>query len=269
MQDRPLITLTTDFGYEDAFVGVMKGVILKINPRAAIVDLTHGIRPYSIVDAAYAIGTSYSYFPEKTIHVVVADPGVGSSRRALIAEAANQFFVGPDNGVLSYIFRNNPGEVRVFDVTAERYFLSAKSPTFQARDLFCPVAAWLSRGISPAEFGAPIKDYFTPELPAAEITSAGSLKGEIIHIDRFGNAISSIRGSDMAWLREKRPEEGLRVLLKGREIPVKVFYAQCNDSSLSALLNSSGYLEFFIYRGDASAEHHISIGDPVEVAIIA
>src|SRR5512143_1493779 len=133
MQDNPLITLTTDFGYDDPFAGVMKGVILSINPRARIVDITHGIRPHDIKEAAFVIGTNYSYFPDNTIHLVIVDPGVGSARRPLLVESGGHYFIGPDNGVFSLVYQKNPGPPRVVHITSEQYFLTSRSSTFQGR----------------------------------------------------------------------------------------------------------------------------------------
>jgi S-adenosylmethionine hydrolase len=144
---RPVITLTTDFGLSDHFVGVMKGVILGIEPAAQIVDISHGVQPYQIVDGAFTIAQAYRYFPKKTIHVVVVDPGVGSARRPLLAEMGGQYFVAPDNGVLSMVFAREKPKVR--HITNERYFLHPLSRTFHGRDVFSPVAAHLAAGVPP------------------------------------------------------------------------------------------------------------------------
>jgi S-adenosylmethionine hydrolase len=149
---RPVITLTTDFGLSDHFVGVMKGVILDIQPAAQIVDISHGVQPYQILDGAFTIAEAYRYFPKKTIHVVVVDPGVGSARRPLLAEMGGQCFVAPDNGVLSMVFAREKTKVR--HITNQRYFLHPLSRTFHGRDVFSPVAAHLAAGVTPAKFGS-------------------------------------------------------------------------------------------------------------------
>lgn len=266
MQDNPLITLTTDFGYEDPFVGVMKGVILKINPRAEIIDVTHGITPQDIRGAAFAIGTSYTFFPDDTIHIVVVDPGVGSGGRPIIVSAGHHYFIGPDNGVFSYIYKVGQEAPEVIHITAEHYFLSNKSTTFQGRDVFCPVAAWFSRGVALSKFGDPITDYQKIELPFASLSPDGTLRGEVIHIDRFGNAITNIRKADIERLfcSEFAP---CKIMLKGREIPCKRFYLEAEGGKLCSLVNSSDFLEFFLYAGNAAAECNITVGDAVEIVL--
>src|ERR1700729_3126348 len=147
----PILTLTTDFGLSDHFVGVMKGVILGILPEVQLIDVSHGIQPYGIADGAFTIAQAYRYFPKKTVHVVVVDPGVGSARRPLLAEMAGQYFVAPDNGVLSMVLAREKRKVR--HITNERYFLDPVSRTFHGRDIFSPVAAHLTTGVTPAQFG--------------------------------------------------------------------------------------------------------------------
>jgi S-adenosyl-L-methionine hydrolase (adenosine-forming) len=152
----PIITLTTDFGLSDHFVGVMKGVILGIQPAAQLIDISHGVQPYDIADGAFTIAQAYGYFPKKTIHIVVVDPGVGSARRPLLAEMAGQYFVAPDNGVLSMVFGRETAagkQCRVRHITNEGYFVHPVSRTFHGRDVFSPVAAHLAAGITPAQFG--------------------------------------------------------------------------------------------------------------------
>src|SRR5882762_8050824 len=155
---RPIITLTTDYGTNDHLVGTLKGVILKINPEATIVDITHNVAPFDLLDGALAIGSAYSYFPARTIHVVVVDPGVGTDRRPLLVTAENQYFVAPDNGVLSLIY-DREDNVVARHVTAEHYFLQPVSKTFHGRDVFAPIAAWLTKGWQTASMGDEITDY--------------------------------------------------------------------------------------------------------------
>ena len=268
MPDKRIITLTTDFGYEDPFVGVMKGVILKINPGAEIIDLTHGIRPQDILEAALTIGLNYKYFPDNTIHVVVVDPGVGSGRRPVLVECDRHFFIGPDNGVFSYIFKKEHDILDVIHITSEHYFLSTKSPTFQGRDFFAPAAAWFSKGVNMSSFGERVTDYQTIDLPFPELTAEGTVTGEVIQIDRFGNAITNIAKADMERLEGAGAEAEYRIILGDRAVPLKDFYAQSADRSLCAVVNSSDNLEFFIYSGSASKEFSISIGDRVEISLI-
>jgi S-adenosylmethionine hydrolase len=266
MPGSPLITLTTDFGYDDPFVGVMKGVILKINPETRIVDITHGIRPQDIQEAAFTIGMNYRYFPEGTIHLVVVDPGVGSARRPLLVLSENHFFVGPDNGVFSYIYRVKHETLQVVHITAEHYFLRQRSPTFQGRDHFAPVAAWFSRGVRMEKFGDPITDYRVIDIPFPTAAGDGTVRGCIIHIDRFGNAISNVCRADLNG--PAAPGRTFRVLLNGSDAPQKNFYYEAEDDKLYSLLNSSGYIEFFVRGGNASLKYHVSVGDQVEVVSV-
>lgn len=266
-ENEPVITLTTDFGYRDPFVGIMKGVILKINPGAKIVDLTHGIAPQDVKEAAFSLGVSYKFFPEHTIHVVVVDPGVGSGRRPVLVSADKQYFIGPDNGVFSYVYEYSRESLQVVHVSARRYYLLSESPTFQGRDVFAPVAAWLSRGKVISDFGDSIADYQKFEVPSPVLTASGVLTGEVIHLDRFGNAITNVRKSDIDEFCGEISLSAGKILLGGREVRLKEYYSQAEDKELYSLVNSSGYLEFFVSGGNAALEYKISIGDKIEVRV--
>ncbi|MGB7228865.1 MAG: SAM-dependent chlorinase/fluorinase, partial [Candidatus Acidiferrales bacterium] len=161
---RPIITITTDFGSADSLVGSMKGVILSIQPDAEIVDITHKILPYDLLDAALAIGTAYKFFPPRTIHIVVVDPGVGTERRPVLATAGQHYFVAPDNGVLSMVYQSEES-LTVRHITSEHYFLQPVSNTFHGRDIFSPVAAWLSKNGQSLAFGEEITDFVRFTLP--------------------------------------------------------------------------------------------------------
>lgn len=273
MQNNPVITLTTDFGYKDPFVGVMKGVILKINPSVNIIDVTHDIAPYNIMEAALTIGVSYEFFPAGTIHVVVVDPGVGSQRRPILVVTNNHYFIGPDNGVFSYIYnmkRSCPSPIplpQVIHITSEHYFMPQRGPTFHGRDIFAPVAAWLSKGIDISEFGEPITDYINLHIPVPIITKENTIEGEVIFIDRFGNAITNIRTQEIDTLRGINPEGSLKVLVKGKQIPLKDYYSQVEDKGLYSLINSLGYLELFVCQGNASKDFGIAAGDRVSIKL--
>ncbi len=266
MSGRPIITLTTDFGRDDPFVGVMKGVILKINPEAEIIDITHGIRPQDIQEAAYTIGMNFNYFPDDTLHVVVVDPGVGSHRRPVLILSDHHYFLGPDNGVFSYIYRMEHETLDVVHVTADHYFLRKESSTFQGRDVFAPVAGWFSRGVRMDKFGDLITDYEKIALPLPRLTPEGYLQGEVILIDRFGNAITNITKSDMDTACGTPARGRCKVMFRGGVIPLRSFYSEEEMGDLCSVVNSSGLLEFFIYRGNAADKHHIAIGDHVTVA---
>jgi S-adenosylmethionine hydrolase len=260
MPNERIITLTTDFGYDDPFVGVMKGVILKINPQATVVDLTHGIKPQDIREAAFAIGTHYNYFPDNTIHVVVVDPGVGSKRRPIAVMADRHYFIGPDNGVFSVVYNGGHEILDVFHLTATHYFLSSPAPTFHGRDIFASTAGWLSKGIEISKFGDQIGDYHKVRLPVPAVTAEGMLKGEVIHIDRFGNAMTNVKVTDLDRFRGTKPGGSVKIVVKGKEVPLKTFYAEAAENQLCALINSSGYLELFLNGGNAAASYAISAG---------
>src|SRR5580704_16890702 len=196
---RPIVTLTTDFGLSDHFVGVMKGVILGIQPAAQLIDISHGVQPYDIADGAFTIVQAYRYFPKKTVHVVVVAPGVGSARRPLLAEVAGQYFVAPDNGVLSMIFAREQPKVR--HITSERYFLDPVSRTFHGRDLFSPVAAHLAAGVKPAKFGQRIEDYIRASFEQPAQTSQHIWTGIILKADHFGNLVTNFHIDQFPGLR--------------------------------------------------------------------
>lgn len=259
-----MITLTTDFGLDDPFVGVMKGVILNINPRLTVIDLTHGISSHDIREAAFTVGMNYRFFPEKTAHVVVVDPGVGSQRRPILVVAGKHYFIGPDNGVFSYIFEKERASLRVVHITADHYFLKRKSPTFQGRDIFAPVAAWLTSGKNFRIFGEEITDYETIDLPMPGCRNS-TLKGEVILIDKFGNAMTNIGQAEIDALSGRNPGKTVKVFLKKNEVPLREYYGQATGKGLHAVINSSESLEFFVNRGSAAKTFKISAGDAVEV----
>ena len=210
----PLITLLTDFGTTDYFVGAVKGVILSINPAARVVDITHEIPPQDIEAAAFTLLAAYPSFPAGTVHVAVVDPGVGSTRRAILVEAAGQVFVGPDNGIFSYVYEAAP-DIRVFEITNQKYFRMPVSTTFNGRDVFAPVAAAVSTGIKPSELGNEIRDPILLASLLPEKSGKGTVRGRIIHIDRFGNCITNITARE---LTEKMIADGAYLVAKGAKV---------------------------------------------------
>lgn len=266
MAANPIITLTTDFGDRSPFSGIMKGVILNINPAVNIVDITHTISPHNILEAAYSLEISSTVFPTKTIHVAVVDPEVGSPRRPIIVATDRHYFVGPDNGVFTRVYLQSES-IQVIHVTGEHYFLPDRSSTFHGRDVFAPLAAWLSKEINILRFGDPITDYVTLPLPMPLMPAEHSIMGEIIYIDSFGNAIANIQKQQIAYLMEKNPEGKLRVMMKDTEAPLKTYYAQAGNKNLYALINSFGYLEFFANKGNAVSEFAIQVGEKVSVIL--
>jgi S-adenosylmethionine hydrolase len=248
---RRVITLLTDFGGSDPFVGVMKGVILGINPEAVIVDLCHGTTAHDPSEAAFLLATTYRYFPKGTIHVAVVDPGVGGPRRPILAACDGHLFVGPDNGLLGPIAeRGGPSSVRA--ITAARYFLQPVSATFHGRDIFAPIAGHLSLGAEPDRFGPTIEDYVRLTLPRPSRSGARSITGEVLHIDRFGNLVSNIGREDLEPLASGGPITALLVQIAGRTIPIVAYYARVAPGAPGAVIGSAEYLEIFVHQGDAS-----------------
>ena len=198
---RPILTLTTDFGASDHYVGAMKGVILSICPQAQIVDICHDVMPFQIAEGAYVIAQAYDCFPMKTVHVVVVDPGVGTARRPILLEAAGQYFIGPDNGVLSMLYSRGKHKVRL--IANDRYFRQPVSATFHGRDIFAPVAAHVAAGIAPSRIGKPIEDYLRPEFAKPVRTGERTWSGSILKIDRFGNVVTNFHVRDFPELRRQ------------------------------------------------------------------
>lgn len=259
MKRAPVITLLTDFGTADYFVAAVKGVVLTSNPLASIVDITHEIPPQDIEAGAFTLLTCYRDFPEGTIHVAVVDPGVGSARRPIIVRAGSQYFVGPDNGLFSYVLDQEPAP-KIHHATAEKYFRPSPSPTFHGRDLFAPVAAALSTGVKPHKFGPRIEDEvrLAPLAPVRE--QDGSLKGRIIHIDRFGNCITNFTRSDAP------DSDQLKLLVKRRVIQqVRKFFADDAGApeELFAIWGSAGFLELASNGASAATLLRAKRGDPV------
>jgi S-adenosylmethionine hydrolase len=266
MEDRPFITLTTDFGTKDPFVGIMKGVIFSINPSVTIVDITHNISPQNVMEAAFTLEMSYGSFPHKTIHVAVVDPGVGSARRPLLVATDYHYFIGPDNGIFSHIY-HLAESLTVIHITAEHYFLPQRSSTFHGRDVFAPVAAWMSKGIDIERFGEPVKDYVIMQEPSLASASDKAVEGEVIYIDRFGNLMTNIPEQKINVTGSSEARDGLKVVVKDREAPLKKFYSEAGDKELCSLINSFGYLELFVNRGNASSDFVINVGEKVNVIL--
>jgi len=263
-----VITLTTDFGVRDPFVGVMKGVILGINPDVKIVDITHNIAPHNILEASLVISMSYEYFPKETIHVVVVDPGVGGNRRPILVVTEDHYFVGPDNGVFTPVFEHtSPDFLRVIHLTTRHHFLPVRGPTFHGRDIFAPVAAWLSRGIETNRFGDEITDYVKIPTIKTSVEDNKRIKGYVIIIDTFGNAITNITMDDIETLSPSFSMDRLTVRYRDQEVGIVGFYEEAKDSGLCCLINSFGRLELFVYMDRASEKYNIKIGDSVSVTL--
>jgi S-adenosylmethionine hydrolase len=244
----PIITLTTDFGTSDHLVGTMKGVILNINPAVRIVDLNHHVTPFDVLDGALSIANAYRYFPARTIHVVIVDPGVGTDRRPLLVSGEKQYFIAPDNGVLSMIFARESCLVR--HITSEHYFLNPVSPTFHGRDIFVPTAAWLSKAFQTEAFGEEITDPVRFTMPKPK--SAGQVvKGVVLRVDAFGNLMTNLRTEDVP---AAAVESGaIKLSVAGKEIrKLAQTFGLGTPGEPIALFGSAGYLEIAVNRGSAA-----------------
>jgi S-adenosylmethionine hydrolase len=252
-----LITLTTDFGLADSYVGAMKGVILGIDPTATIVDISHDIAPQDVREAAYVIYTAYPYFPPDTVHVVVVDPGVGSRRRALALRAAQACFVAPDNGVLSYVLARE-GMREAVSLTSSRYHRRTVSHTFHGRDIFAPVAAHLARGVPLTEVGEPLTEIVTFSLPQPQVLPDGDVVGHVLHIDRFGNLILDVREGDFIV------GGGIILEVAGRRIQgLGRTFTDVSAGELVAYIGSSGHLEIASREGNAAQSLGVKRGDKI------
>lgn len=265
----PVITLLTDFGTADYFVAAVKGAILTINPQVSLVDITHEVPPQDIESGAFTLLTCYNDFPAGTIHVAVVDPGVGSARRGLVVRAGSHYFVGPDNGLLSYIC-DRESSFEVFELKSEKYFRPSPSPSFHGRDIFAPVAAALSTGVKPKQFGPRIKDEvrLAPLAPVKD--QDGSLRGRIIHIDHFGNCITNFTRSDIpSFMRSDIPNSPqIQLRVKRRTIrTVRKFFADGPSDDLFAIWGSAGFLELSLNGGSAATLLRAKPGDPVIVSV--
>jgi S-adenosylmethionine hydrolase len=256
----PIITLTTDYGTNDHLVGVLKGVILRINPDVQIVDITHGVTPFDLLDGATVIANAYPFFPPRTIHVVVVDPGVGTERRPLIVSGQNQYFLAPDNGVLSGVFEKEQNFL-VRHLTAEHYFLHPVSKTFHGRDVFAPVAGWLSKNWQPGSMGEEITDFKRFALPRPK-EADGQLKGVVLKVDSFGNLITNFRGEDLPAAAIEKGAINLQVGTHAISKLVPTF-ANGNAGEAIAYVGSSGNLEIGVNKGSASKTLGVGRGAPV------
>jgi len=259
----PIVTLTTDYGTSDHLVGVLKGVILKINPEVQIVDITHQVTPFDLLDGALAIASAYAYFPPRTIHVVVVDPGVGTERRPLLVSGQNQYFIAPDNGVLSGVFEKEQNFV-VRHLTSEHYFLHPVSKTFHGRDVFAPVAGWLSKNWQPGSMGEEITDFKRFAMPRAK-EGDGGMKGVVMKVDSFGNLLTTFRAEDLPSEALEKGEVKLQLATHSITKIVPTF-ASGDAGEAVAYIGSGGYLEVAINKGNASKTLGVGRGAPVVLA---
>jgi len=262
---RPIITLTTDFGLNDHFVGTMKGVILDIVPNAQIVDICHSVQPFDILDGALTIAQTYSYYPAHTVHMIVVDPGVGSARRPIVASTEKYNFVAPDNGVLSLMYAREP-RLKVRHISADHYFLQPLSRTFHGRDIFAPVAAYLAKGVEGEKFGETITDFVRFNAPRPKAADARTLRGVVLKVDRFGNLITNITPEDVPWLFQAQTPAFKIVVGKQEVTSMKMNYAEGAPSEVFGILGSMGYLELAANR--AAAVQLTGAGKGSEVNVV-
>lgn len=272
----PIVTLTTDFGYDDAYVAAVKGAILNVNPKATIVDVSHTIRPQDILQAAFILNAAYRYFPKQTVHVAIVDPGVGSERRGVILKAPSAMFVAPDNGILTYIIddlfsvdgqsliEQTQGLTEIVfkkgleaaAITDPRFWRHPVSPTFHGRDIFAPVAAGLSLGISPYEFGEKINSLHALSIAKPSLDPDGNVVGQVLHVDRFGNLITNIRSNSL-------PSKNITIDVGGRRVQGRSdYYAQ--GEGIMAVAGSTGYIEISLRDGSACDFLGVEVGDEVK-----
>jgi S-adenosylmethionine hydrolase len=262
---QPIVTLITDFDTADHFVGTMKGVILNINPDVEIVDICHEVASYDIFDAAFTLAQSYRFFPPETIHLVVVDPGVGTARRPLLARTMAHKFVAPDNGVLSLIYEREEN-VEVRHITSDHYFLNPVSNTFQGRDIFAPVAGWLSKWVEVDKFGDLVTDYTKFTSPKPKRVSDNLIKGVILKVDKFGNIITNLTPEDLPQLFSENPPP-FKIIINQQEITrLNLAYSMGKPSEIFAIVGSSGYIEICTNRGSAAKTLNVNRG--VEVGVM-
>lgn len=261
---RPIITLTTDYGTGDHLVGAMKGVILRINSEVTLVDITHQVIAHDVLDAAITIGQSFHYFPPRTIHVVVVDPGVGTPRRPILVATDQHYFVAPDNGVLSSVY-DQTETLNGWHITAEHYFRNPVSNTFHGRDIFAPVAAWLSKSWQTSSFGDSVTDFVRFTIPRPK-TVENTIKAVILKVDNFGNLMTNLRAEDVPAVAAANGQFKIRV---GNGEITKAFqtFAQGTPGEPFALIGSSGYVEISLNKGNAARTLGVSRGAEVTVEL--
>jgi S-adenosyl-L-methionine hydrolase (adenosine-forming) len=268
MQRRPIITLLTDFGHQDPYVGIMKGVILALCPDAALVDLCHETSAHDVLGGSFLLQSASPFFPAGTIHVAVVDPGVGGARRPILAHINDQFFVAPDNGLLSYSMSH--GTLRtVRAITAREYLLPDVSATFHGRDVFAPVAGHLACGVPPEQFGPEISDAVHLAIPRPRLDESGGLTGQVMWIDRFGNCITNITREDLERFTGGLAR-GIRVLLGGRPSGGLLrYFEEAGRGGRGAIIGSTGYLELFAYQENLARQCEVALGGPVRLEAAA
>jgi len=262
MATRRTISLITDYGLEGPFAGAMKGAILKLNPDVNIVDITHTIAPGNIREAAFILDTTFRYFPEGSIHVVVVDPNVGSNRRGLLVSMEGHFFVGPDNGVFSYILAKED-VYAVMNLDQDHFFLNPLSNTFHGRDVFAPVAGWLSKGIESTRLGTVIEDPVKLELPFPAQVGPKMWKGTILYVDHFGNLVTNLTTEHLPLDENGYPAFVKMILGQGEVTRGRKYFNEFQHREPFLLLGSSGYYEIAVPNDSAARVLGLKAGSAI------
>ena len=261
-----IVTLLTDFGLRDHFVAAMKGVILSLNPNLNLVDITHEIPAQDIDSAAFALGQAYSCFPPGTIHLAVVDPGVGSARKAMAASAGTHFFVAPDNGILSYVQKSEQ-DFDAYEITADHYFRKPVSSTFHGRDVFAPIAAWISREIPLRQLGPALPKPVQLKIPVPAKMRDNLIQASILAVDHFGNLITNLKPGDLPVFDVEHPR-AVKMLAGQKEITAfHRAYSEGRPGELFVVPGSTGYLEIVMKEGSAASVLNIKAGAPIGVIL--
>ena len=261
-----IVTFTTDFGLTEHYVGAMKGVIYNINPFVTTVDITNVVQSFDVLDGAIAISQAYSYFPKDTVHMVIVDPGVGGSRRPIVATSGQHIFLAPDNGVLSLVY-DREERVSVRHITASHYFLQPVSPTFHGRDIFAVIAGYLSKGVEVAKFGEEITDYVRFAAPKPKAAGPNAWKGVILKVDKFGNLITSFTAKETPELFQTAAPAFKITIGKTEITKVRSIYVEGEQGEAFAIAGSSGFLEISVNRGSAAQVTGAQKGSEVSVVV--
>lgn len=258
---KKIITLITDFGTKAGYLGALKGVILKINPEVELVDITHEVNPFDVWEGAWVLNSCYQFFPSGTIFLVVVDPGVGGPRKLLLIKSEDYYFVGPDNGVFSFVYEKEK-ILEMIHITNEKYFIGKPSSTFHGRDIFAPVAAYISLGVKMDEFGKTASECFKFKIPSPQI-SKNKIIGEILYVDSFGNLITNINQNLVDKVKRMN---SLEIICKGKRTKkISRSYFEGKEKEILALVGSSGFLEISTNQDNAQRILRAKKGDKIRI----
>ncbi len=262
---RQIITLLTDYGTKEHFVACMKGVVQEINSNVDLIDASHDVSAHDVLEGAFLLSAYYKYFPHRTIHVAVVDPGVGTRRRPIIVSTGNYIFIAPDNGLLSFIYELESVD-RVIHISAEHFFHKPVSKTFHGRDIFAPVAGWISKGIELSQFGEEITDFVKLPTPKVREVAPKVLQGVVLYVDKFGNIITNFTEEDIPRSESNQPEFQKFIIAKRDITDVKNAYEEATPKELFIILGSCGFYEIATSRD--SAAQLLGVGRGIEVNVL-